>query len=69
MRSFGKRLENHRMCSQHFRQLNISIYQDLIIRMWSIFDAQKVQAAIVEEENTILYAVPTQVNRISNPKQ
>jgi hypothetical protein len=37
--------------------------------MWSSFDAQKVLAAIVEEENTILYAVPTMVNRISSPKQ
>jgi long-chain acyl-CoA synthetase len=54
--------------------LNISIYQGLTIRMWSSFDAQKVLAAIVEEDSTILYAVPTMINRLveaaaDNPPQ
>jgi len=44
--------------------LNISIYQGLTIRMWSSFDAEVVLAAIAEEESTILYAVPTMVNRL-----
>jgi long-chain acyl-CoA synthetase len=44
--------------------LNISIYQGLTIRMWSSFDTEKVIAAIAEEESTILYAVPTMVNRL-----
>jgi len=54
--------------------LNISINQGLTIRMWSSFDAQKVLSAIVEEESTIPYAVPTMVNRLveaaaDNPPQ
>jgi long-chain acyl-CoA synthetase len=44
--------------------LNISIYQGLTIRMWSSFDADEILSAIVEEESTILYAVPTMVNRL-----
>ena len=52
--------------------LNISIYLGLTIRMWTSFDAARVFAAIEEEESTILYAVPTMVNRLvelatSNP--
>lgn len=44
--------------------LNISIYCGLTIRMWETFDAEKVLAAVEEEESTILYAVPTMVNRL-----
>ena len=52
--------------------LNISIYLGLTIRMWTSFDAEEVFAAIEEEKSTILYAVPTMVNRLvelatSNP--
>jgi long-chain acyl-CoA synthetase len=44
--------------------LNISIYCGLTIRMWTNFDAAKVLDAIEEEESSILYAVPTMVNRL-----
>ena len=44
--------------------LNISIYLGLTIRMWTSFDAQEVLAAIEEEKSSILYAVPTMVNRL-----
>jgi long-chain acyl-CoA synthetase len=44
--------------------LNISIYSGLTIRMWETFDAKEVLAAIEEEKSTILYAVPTMVNRL-----
>jgi long-chain acyl-CoA synthetase len=44
--------------------LNISIYSGLTIRMWTSFDAEKVLMAIEKEESTILYAVPTMVNRL-----
>jgi len=44
--------------------LNISIYSGLTIRMWETFDAEKVIMAIEEETSTILYAVPTMVNRL-----
>ena len=44
--------------------LNISIYLGLTIHMWTSFDTEKVVAAIEEEDSTILYAVPTMVNRL-----
>jgi long-chain acyl-CoA synthetase len=44
--------------------LNISIYCGLTIRMWEAFDAREVLKAIEEEQSTILYAVPTMVNRL-----
>jgi len=44
--------------------LNISIYLGLSIRMWERFDASGVLKAIEEEESTILYAVPTMINRL-----
>ncbi len=44
--------------------LNISIYQGLTIRMWTHFEAEAVLSAIAEEESSILYAVPTMVNRL-----
>ena len=44
--------------------LNISIFQGLTIRLWEAFDAQEVFTAIEEEKSTLLYAVPTMVNRL-----
>jgi long-chain acyl-CoA synthetase len=44
--------------------LNLSFYSGLTIRMWEHFDAAEVLAAIEEEESTILYAVPTMINRL-----
>ena len=44
--------------------LNISIYAGLTIRLWEAFDAQEVFTAIEEEKSTLLYAVPTMVNRL-----
>ncbi|MCF8145943.1 MAG: long-chain fatty acid--CoA ligase [Deltaproteobacteria bacterium] len=44
--------------------LNISVYLGLTIRMWSAFDEDAVLSAIESEESTILYAVPTMVNRL-----
>ena len=44
--------------------LNVSIYLGLTIHMWTSFDAEEVIAAIEEEGSTILYAVPTMVNRL-----
>jgi long-chain acyl-CoA synthetase len=44
--------------------LNISIYQGLTIRMWEHFDTEEVMRAIEEESSTILYAVPTMINRL-----
>jgi long-chain acyl-CoA synthetase len=44
--------------------LNISIFSGLTIRMWTGFDAEALLTAIEEEESSILYAVPTMVNRL-----
>lgn len=44
--------------------LNISILYGLTIRMWERFEAEEVIGAIEEEESSILYAVPTMVNRL-----
>src|SRR4030042_669940 len=44
--------------------LNISVYLGLTIRMWEHFIAEEVLAAIEEEKSTILYAVPTMINRL-----
>ncbi len=44
--------------------LNISVYLGLTIRMWEHFIAEEVFAAIEEEQSTILYAVPTMINRL-----
>jgi long-chain acyl-CoA synthetase len=44
--------------------LNISILYGLTIRMWERFEAEEVMAAVEEEESSILYAVPTMVNRL-----
>jgi long-chain acyl-CoA synthetase len=44
--------------------LNLSVYTGLSIRMWDHFDAEEVIKAIEEEESTVLYAVPTMINRL-----
>jgi len=44
--------------------LNISIYSGLTILMWESFNAEEVFEAIETENKTILYAVPTMVNRL-----
>ncbi|MDD3718137.1 MAG: long-chain fatty acid--CoA ligase [Actinomycetota bacterium] len=44
--------------------LNLTIYSGLTLRMWDHFDPAEVMAAIEEEESTILYAVPTMINRL-----
>ncbi len=44
--------------------LNLSIYSGLTLRMWDHFDPAEILAAIEEEESTILYAVPTMINRL-----
>jgi long-chain acyl-CoA synthetase len=44
--------------------LNISILYGLTIRMWEHFEVEEVMAAIETEESSILYAVPTMVNRL-----
>jgi long-chain acyl-CoA synthetase len=44
--------------------LNLSICLGLTIRMWTSFDAEEVMTAIEEEKSTVLYAVPTMVNRL-----
>jgi len=44
--------------------LNLSVYLGLTIRMWMGFDAEEVMAAIEQEKSTVLYAVPTMVNRL-----
>lgn len=45
--------------------LNASIYLGLTIRLWSHFDVEELLSAIEEEENSILIAVPTILNRLS----
>ncbi|MBN2027530.1 MAG: AMP-binding protein [Actinobacteria bacterium] len=44
--------------------LNLSIYSGLTLRIWDHFDPGEIIAAIEEEESTILYAVPTMINRL-----
>ncbi len=44
--------------------LNLSIFSGLTLRMWGHFDPAEMIAAIEEEESTILYAVPTMINRL-----
>jgi len=44
--------------------LNLSIYSGLTLRIWDHFDPAELMAAIEEEESTILYAVPTMINRL-----
>jgi long-chain acyl-CoA synthetase len=44
--------------------LNLSIYSGLTLRIWDHFDPAEMLVAIEEEESTILYAVPTMINRL-----
>lgn len=44
--------------------LNISMYRGLTIRVWERFQAEEVMKAVEEEDSTILYAVPTMINRL-----
>jgi len=44
--------------------LNLSIFSGLTLRFWDHFDPAELLAAIEEEESTILYAVPTMINRL-----
>ncbi|MEJ2718695.1 MAG: AMP-binding protein, partial [Deltaproteobacteria bacterium] len=44
--------------------LNISVYRGLTIRMWERFDVEEIMRAIEQEPSTILYAVPTMINRL-----
>ncbi len=44
--------------------LNLSIFSGLTLRLWDHFDPAEMMAAIEEEESTILYAVPTMINRL-----
>jgi long-chain acyl-CoA synthetase len=45
--------------------LNASIYLGLTIRLWSAFNVEELFSAIEEEESSILIAVPTIFNRLS----
>ena len=44
--------------------LNLSIYSGLTLRIWDHFDPAEIITAIEEEKSTILYAVPTMINRL-----
>ncbi len=44
--------------------LNLSVFSGLTLRMWDHFDPEEMLAAIEEEESTVLYAVPTMINRL-----
>jgi long-chain acyl-CoA synthetase len=44
--------------------LNLSIRTGLTMMIWDHFDAGEVMHAIEQEESTILYAVPTMINRL-----
>jgi long-chain acyl-CoA synthetase len=44
--------------------LNLTVYSGLTLRMWDHFDPAEILKAIEEEESTILYAVPTMINRL-----
>lgn len=44
--------------------LNLSIYKGLTILLWTRFEMEEVFAAIEQEKSTVLYAVPTMVNRL-----
>ncbi len=51
-------------CYGQTHSLNISIYQGLTILMFDKFNVEEVFTAIEEEKSTLLYAVPTMVNRL-----
>jgi long-chain acyl-CoA synthetase len=44
--------------------LNLSIYSGLTLRIWDRFDPAQLLASVEEEESTVLYAVPTMINRL-----
>lgn len=45
--------------------LNASVYLSLTIQLWSHFDAEELFSAIEEEKDSVLIAVPTILNRLS----
>lgn len=51
-------------CYGQTHSMNISIYQGLTILMFEKFNVEEVFKAIEEEKSTLLYAVPTMVNRL-----
>ncbi|MGB4108407.1 MAG: long-chain fatty acid--CoA ligase [Desulfomonilia bacterium] len=51
-------------CYGQTHSMNISIYQGLTMLMFEKFNAEEVFKAIEEEKSTLLYAVPTMVNRL-----
>ncbi len=51
-------------CYGQTHSMNISIYQGLTILLFEKFNVEEVFKAIEEEESTLLYAVPTMVNRL-----
>ena len=51
-------------CYGQTHSLNISIYLGLTILMFDKFNVEEIFKAIEEEESTLLYAVPTMVNRL-----
>ena len=51
-------------CYGQTHSLNISVYLGLTMLTWARFEAEEVLKAIEEERSTILYAVPTMVNRL-----
>ncbi|MDX9763155.1 MAG: long-chain fatty acid--CoA ligase [Desulfomonilia bacterium] len=51
-------------CYGQTHSMNISIYQGLTMLLFEKFNAEEVFKAIEQEESTLLYAVPTMVNRL-----
>lgn len=51
-------------CYGQTHSMNISIYQGLTMLLFEKFNVEEVFKAIEEEESTLLYAVPTMVNRL-----
>lgn len=44
--------------------VNLSMFSGLTVRLFDHFDAEEVMSAIEEEDSTVLYAVPTMINRL-----
>lgn len=44
--------------------LNLSVFSGLTLRLWDRFDPAEILRAIEEEKSTVLYAVPTMINRL-----
>ncbi len=51
-------------CYGQTHSMNISIYQGLTMLLFEKFNVEEVFKAIEEEKSTLLYAVPTMVNRL-----